>query len=129
MIPFLTAYGVAFVVFFAIDLVWLGKIAKTLYRKEIGSLLLERPNWTAGILFYLIYLVGIVVFAILPANSWLESLGYGVLFGFIAYATYDLTNLATMKNWSIKITIIDLVWGSFISGMTAMISFLLLSIF
>jgi uncharacterized membrane protein len=128
MIPFITAYGVAFVVFFTIDLVWLGKISKKLYRKEIGSLLLERPNWGAGILFYFIYLIGIVVFAILPANSWFESLGYGAFFGFIAYATYDMTNLATMKNWSSKITVIDLGWGSFISGVTAMLSFLILSI-
>ena len=126
---FLLTYGIAIVVFFAIDLIWLAKIAKGLYKKEIGSLLLAKPKWGAAIAFYLLYLVGIVVFGVLPATSALNALGLGALFGLIAYATYDLTNLATLKGFSLKITIIDLIWGSFVSGTTALVTYLITSLF
>ena len=128
MLDFLLTYAIAVVVFFAIDIIWLAKLAKNLYQKEIGSLLLAKPKWGAAIVFYLLYLIGIVVFGVLPATSALHALGLGALFGLIAYATYDLTNLATLKGFSLKITIIDLIWGAFVSGSTAIITYLIVSL-
>lgn len=112
-------------VFFAVDMVWLGLVANKLYQKQIGSMLKETPNWPAAIIFYLIYIVGIVIFAVLPSldKSPLRAALMGGLFGFIAYATYDLTNLATMKNWPLTITIVDLVWGSALTATVALASY------
>lgn len=112
-------------VFFAIDMVWLGLVANKFYQKQIGSMLKETPNWTAAIIFYLIYIVGIVVFAVLPNvdKGPLRAAIMGGLFGFIAYATYDLTNLATMKNWPLTITIVDLIWGSALTATVALASY------
>lgn len=98
-----------------LDFLWLGFIAKKLYYGELGGMLLEKPNMPAAIAFYVIYVVGVVVFVISPAlekGSWQYALGYGALFGFVAYATYDLTNLATLKGFSLKIVAIDLLWGA-----------------
>ncbi|MBC7512621.1 DUF2177 family protein [Candidatus Saccharibacteria bacterium] len=105
-----------------LDFVWLGFVAKKLYYGEMGKILLEKPNMGPAILFYIIYVIGVVVFVISPAlekGSWLHALGYGALFGFVAYATYDLTNLATLKGFSSKIVVIDLLWGA---GLTAVVS-------
>ena len=105
-----------------LDFVWLGFVAKKLYYGEMGKILLEKPNMGPAILFYIIYVIGVVVFVITPAlekGSWLHALGYGALFGFVAYATYDLTNLATLKGFSSKIVVIDLLWGA---GLTAVVS-------
>jgi uncharacterized membrane protein len=113
-----------------IDGVWLGVIAKKLYYTELGKLLLEKPNMTAAILFYVIYVVGIVVFAINPAiekGSWQVALWQGALFGFVAYATYDLTNLATLKGWSEKIVIIDMLWGALLTAVVAAVTYLAVS--
>ena len=124
MTHFIKIYLVSFFVFFAIDLLWLGVIAKNLYKEQIGHLMTSDIRWGAALLFYCIYLVGLMVFAILPAlkeNNWVYSLGYGSLFGFMCYATYDLTNLATLKDWPVKIVVYDLLWGSFISGVVALI--------
>lgn len=128
MSHFLITYLIAIIVFFAIDILWLAKIAQKLYQKEIGSLLLKKPKWSAAIVFYLLYLIGIVVFGILPATSALEAWGLGALFGLIAYATYDLTNLATLKGFSLKITIIDLIWGTFITSTTSVLAYLIVSL-
>ena len=117
MMPFtkiLLGYLLTTVVFFAIDILWLGLIAKGLYNKILGHLLAEQVNWTAAIVFYLLFIVGIFVFAILPAvekESFRYALIYGALFGFFTYATYDLTNLATLKGWPVKIVFIDILWG------------------
>ncbi|MFP4286789.1 MAG: DUF2177 family protein [Candidatus Izemoplasmataceae bacterium] len=126
MILFLKIYLIAFIVFFAIDLIWLGIIAKDLYQKTIGHLLKTDVNWVAAIIFYLIFIGGLVFFAIMPAiekELWTQALLYGLLFGFITYATYDLTNLATLKDWPLKITLIDLAWGSFLGASTSTISY------
>lgn len=111
-------------VFFAIDMLWIGVIAKDLYFKNIPGLS-PKPNWTAAIIFYLIYIVGILVFAVLPNldKSWTQALLYGALFGFFAYATYDLTNYAVMKSWPLSITLIDLAWGSILTGVVATVSY------
>jgi uncharacterized membrane protein len=88
----------------------------------IGSVLAEKPNMTAAVSFYLIYLVGVTVFALRPAlasGDWRTGLVYGALFGFFAYATYDLTNMATLKVWSLKITLIDMAWGTVLTGAAA----------
>jgi uncharacterized membrane protein len=129
MVSYVKMYGVALVVFLIIDLVWLAVIAKTLYQKELGFIMSEKPNWTAAILFYLIFIVGLVFFVINPAvqkDSWSYALLVGMLFGLISYSTYDLTNLATLADWPLKITIIDLIWGSSLGGLVSTITFFIL---
>jgi uncharacterized membrane protein len=118
-------YLIALPVFFAIDLLWLGLIAKNFYNQQIGHLMRPQVNWAAAILFYLIFLAGMVVFVIGPAyikGSWHYALGFGILFGFITYATYDLTNLATLKGWPLRVVIVDLIWGMVLSGSVSVIT-------
>jgi uncharacterized membrane protein len=128
MAQFFKLYGIAFVLFFVIDLIWLGLIAKNLYQNQIGTLLKTNTNWTAAIIFYLLFIGGLVFFAIQPSISsatlW-KAMLYGALFGFITYATYDLTNLVTLEGWPIKITIIDLIWGSFLGASTSSLTYVL----
>ncbi len=110
----LLSYLLTTIVFLIIDLAWLGFIAKNLYQKYLSGLLSEKVNWTAALIFYLIYIAGISIFAIYPAvnkNSALNALLLGALFGFFAYATYDLTNLATLKGWPLPLVFIDIAWG------------------
>ncbi len=112
-------YLLTAVVFFAIDMLWLGLIAKGLYNKYLGSFLAEQVNWTAAIIFYLLFIVGIFIFAIMPAvekDSLMKAVVLGALFGFFTYATYDLTNLATLKDWPLKIVFIDIVWGAVLTA-------------
>lgn len=127
---FVKQYLIAVVIFFSIDMVWLGVVAKKLYREQIGYLLSPSPNWIAAIVFYLLYIIGVVFFVVNPAlekSSWKYALLAGVFFGFITYATYDLTNLATIKDWPLKITIIDLLWGSFLGGSVSLLTYLIYS--
>lgn len=109
-------------VFFGIDMAWLGLIANKFYQKQIGQYLKPNPNWTAAIIFYLIYIVGILIFAVLPNLD--KGPGraalYGALFGFFAYATYDLTNYSTIKDWPLTLTVIDIVWGTVLTGSVAL---------
>ena len=119
------------VVFFTIDIVWLGLVAKNLYRRELGFIMLDRPNWVAAMTFYFIFVTGLVFFVISPAlgkDRWTYALLVGMFFGFITYATYDLTNLATLKGWPLRITIIDLIWGTTLGGSVSVISFFLLKL-
>jgi uncharacterized membrane protein len=129
---FLKVYGVAVLVFFARDLIWLGAIAKNLYQKYLGYILSPNVNWPAAIVFYLLFVAGMVFFVISPAldkgDMWYAVLAGG-LFGFITYATYDLTNLATIKGWPLAITIIDLIWGTVLSGLTSTVSFFVVKTF
>lgn len=107
--------------FFLIDMIWLGLVAKNFYQSQIGFLL-GPVNWTAAILFYLLYIAGIIFFAVNPAliaGSFAKAVLYGALFGFFAYATYDLTNLATVKDWPLLVTIVDLLWGTVLTGSVA----------
>ncbi|MBP6045095.1 DUF2177 family protein [Candidatus Woesebacteria bacterium] len=123
---FIKMYLVTLFVFFAIDMVWLGLIAKTFYQSQIGYLMKATPNWTAAIIFYLLFIVGLVVFVVAPSlakQSWSQALLLGALFGLICYATYDLTNLATIKNWPILVTVVDLIWGTVLSASVSYISY------
>ena len=112
-------YLIALPVFFAIDMVWLGLVAKGFYRRQIGSLTRESVGWPAAIAFYLLFILGLVVFVVAPAmddGSWLRALLLGALFGLIAYATYDLTNLATLRDWPLLVTVVDLTWGAVLAA-------------
>ena len=125
---FVKLYALALPVFFAIDMVWLGGIAKKFYREHIGFLLKDQVDWKAAIVFYLIFIAGLVVFVIAPAfqnRSWTEALVKGALFGFITYATYDLTNQATVKDWPYLVTVIDLLWGTFLASSVSVVSYFL----
>ncbi|MFA7367513.1 MAG: DUF2177 family protein [Bacilli bacterium] len=126
---FIKIFLVAFVVFFAIDIIWLGLVAKNLYKKYLGFIMAPQVNWIAAVIFYIVFIIGLSFFVIEPALA-KSSLSYallaGLFFGFITYATYDLTNLATLKDWPITITIIDLLWGSFLGGAVSTITFLIL---
>jgi len=105
-----------------LDFIWLGFVAKKLYYDEMGKLLRKKPNMAAALAFYVIYVVGVVVFVVNPAvqmDSLLYATVLGALFGRGAYSTYDLTNLATMKDFPLKITVIDLIWGIIITAVTA----------
>lgn len=111
---FILSYVLTTVVFFIIDMTWLGLIAKGLYARYLGAFLSDQINWVAAIVFYLLFIVGIFLFVIFPAlekESWRHALLYGALFGFFTYATYDLTNLATLKGWPLNIVFIDIIWG------------------
>jgi uncharacterized membrane protein len=122
----LISYLLTTLVFFAIDMAWLGFIAKDLYRKWLGSFLRDNINWTAAITFYLLFIIGIFYFSILPAvekNSVAKAIISGALFGFFAYATYDLTNLATLKNWPLPIVFIDIIWGAVLTGLVSTAGF------
>lgn len=121
-------YFIALPVFFAIDMVWLGLIANNFYKKHIGFLMTQEVNWIAALIFYLLFIAGLVVFVISPAlekNSLITALLLGALFGLITYATYDLTNLATIKNWPLLVTVVDLLWGMTLSTSVSAISFLI----
>jgi uncharacterized membrane protein len=121
-------YLVTLVVFFLIDMVWLAVVAKGFYRKHLGPLMGPKVVWPAAVLFYLLFIVGLVIFVVRPAlvdGQPLQALVLGALFGLISYATYDLTNLATLKDWPLIVTVVDLVWGSVLGGLVSFLSALL----
>lgn len=122
MWKYLSTYAATLVVMLAIDALWLGVIARPIYEAGIGHLMAERPNLAAAALFYLLYALGLVLFAVAPRGmgaGWSATLLSGALFGFFAYATYDLTNLATLKNWPIGLAAIDMAWGTLVSAIAA----------
>ena len=119
-------YGIILALFLLIDGVWLLVIAKKLYAQHLGYLMADKPRLIAALVFYLLFVLGLQVFVVHPAlaaGSWKAALLPGLLFGLITYATYDLTNLATVKDWPVLITVIDLIWGSFVSGVTSVASY------
>lgn len=119
---------IALPVFFVIDMIWLGLVAKNFYQGQIGFLMKANVNWVAAIIFYLLFIVGLVIFVISPAvenNSLKQAILYGALFGLISYATYDLTNLATLKDWPLLVTIVDLIWGTVLGSTVSLISYLI----
>ncbi len=118
-------YIVTFVVFFAIDIFWLGLVAPKFYSSQLGDLMTDKVNWTAALIFYALYIAALLILIVNPAvkdGSVKMALMHGALFGLVAYATYDLTNLATIKNWPLLMTIVDLIWGTFITSATAAIA-------
>ncbi|MCB1464833.1 MAG: DUF2177 family protein [Nitratireductor sp.] len=122
----MTQYAIAYIataiVFLALDFVWLTRIARNFYFDRLGDLLLDQPRIGVAAAFYLVYVVGVVVFAVLPALK-AESLAHavllGALFGLVAYATYDITNFATLKNWPFSVVALDVAWGSFLTAISA----------
>lgn len=119
---FAIAYGATAVIFLALDAIWLTVMADRLYRPALGHMMLERFALAPAIAFYAIYIVGVVVFAVAPAlpqRNWLGALGMGALLGLIAYATYDLTNQATLKGWPWQVTVADLCWGTAVTAVSA----------
>jgi uncharacterized membrane protein len=123
---YLKLYLLTVPVFFIIDLIWLGVVAKSFYQKNLKYILSPNVNWTAAIIFYLIYIAGILIFAVLPAvakDSLRHAAVWGALFGFFTYATYDLTNLALLKDWPIIIVIVDILWGVVLCSAVATLSF------
>lgn len=125
---FTKLYFIAFPVFFVIDMLWLGVFAKNFYAKQIGMLMKTDINWIAAIIFYLIFIAGLVLFVITPAiekNSLIHAVLYGAFFGLVCYATYDLTNLAVAKDWPILVTIVDLIWGAVLASLVSIITYLI----
>lgn len=123
MSKFFAAYAGTAIVMVALDMLWLGVVAKPLYQQGIGHLMAERPNISVAVLFYLLYSLGVVIFAVSPqqpsGSGWALTLAMGALFGFFAYATYDLTNLATLRDWPLPLTLIDIGWGTVVSAASA----------
>lgn len=118
----LVAWAATFVVMIVIDLLWLGVIAKNLYAQGMGDLMSPQPRLGVAAIFYLMYPIGLVIFAVLPgvdAGSVMRAGVMGALFGLFAYATYDLTNLAVVRNWPVALSFIDIAWGTFVSGVSA----------
>ena len=128
MAYYLKLYFSTLAVFFAIDMFWLGLVARTFYRKHLGFLMAPNPNWLAAIIFYLLFIVGILVFVALPglaSGSLRDTLLRAALFGLITYATYDLTNLATVKDWPVIITVVDMIWGTVLSVLVSCAAFVI----
>lgn len=122
MIKYFTGYVVTLLVLLVVDLIWLGVIAKPLYSKGIGHLMAEQPNLWAATAFYLFYTFGLMYFAVSPPSgvqSWRDTLLAAGIFGFVAYATYDLSNLSTLRNWPTHLAVIDIIWGSILSAISA----------
>ena len=119
---YLTAYGAALAVFVALDFTWFTMIARGLYVDEIGPLLLAQGRIAPAAAFYLLYVAGIAVFVIVPAlerGGWVRALAFGALFGLVAYGAYDLTNLATLKGFTVKLAVIDMAWGAVATALAA----------
>jgi len=123
MLNLVKLYGVTLVAFFAIDMLWLGVIARGFYRKHLGFLMAPTTNWVAAIIFYLLFIVGIVFFVVLPGletQSLRVTLLRAALYGLITYATYGLTNLATLKDWPVLLTVVDITWGVVLSTLVSL---------
>jgi len=119
-------YLVLLATFLAIDMLWLGLVARSVYQQYLGFLMTPSPNWFAAAIFYLLFIVGILFFVVVPgleSDSLKATLFRAALFGLITYATYDLTNLATIKDWPVLITVVDLLWGTFLSVSVSSVGF------
>jgi uncharacterized membrane protein len=125
---FIRLFLIALPVFLLVDLVWLVLVAKKFYSEKIGFLMKPDVGWAAAILFYLLFIAGLVTFVIGPAIeklSWTHALIYGAFFGLVTYATYDLTNLATLKDWPLLVTLVDLIWGMVLAATVSVITYLI----
>lgn len=122
MTRYIAAYIAALIVFVAVDFVWLSATANTLYKPVLKDMLAPSFHLAPALVFYLLFPIGLTIFGVaagIRSGNWTDTLIYGALFGFFAYATYDLTNQATLKHWETKLTVIDMAWGSFVSGIAA----------
>jgi uncharacterized membrane protein len=116
---YLIAYAVMLVLFPALDFIWIGLVARDLYRGEIGPLLAPQPQLAPAAVFYAVYAAGVLVFAVAPGldrGDWVRAFGMAALFGAVAYAVYDLTNLATLKGFTLRISLADMAWGAAMTG-------------
>ena len=123
----LQLYGIATIIFFGIDMIWLGLIAQNFYRDKLGFIFTGEVRWPAAIIFYLIYIFGILYFAVLPAlkvADWQTALLSGALFGLMCYATYDLTNMATISQWPTVVVVVDIIWGMVLTGSVSLLTYL-----
>jgi uncharacterized membrane protein len=126
MVKYILLYLIVFVAFLVIDLIWLGVVARKFYRDQLGFIMVDKINWPAALSFYLLFIAGLIYFVVLPSlgqGSWSNALLNGAFLGLLCYATYDLSNLATLKNWPLKVTIADLIWGSVLCGSLSVIGF------
>jgi uncharacterized membrane protein len=124
---FLKLYAVATVTFFVIDLVWLGVVARGFYQNQMGHLMRDNVNWAAALAFYLIFLVGLVVLVVQPAveqQSLQRAIVLGALFGLVTYAAYDLTNLATLEGFPLRVAVVDMIWGTVLCGTIGAVTYL-----
>lgn len=122
MKPFLIGWGVTFVVFLVIDAIWLGLVATSFYKRQLGDMMLEQPKLQIALIFYVGYAFAIVLLAAAPAarsGSLGQALLYGAVLGLAAYGTYDITNISTLKNWPVTMSLVDMVWGTFITAAAA----------
>lgn len=126
-------YIISLAVFLVIDGLWLAVIAKSFYSKHLGYLMADKVNFFAAGIFYIIFMVGVLVFVINPAItgnwSWIKIVSLGALFGLVAYATYDLTNQAVVKDWPLIVTVVDMAWGAFLSASVSTVSVYLIRTF
>lgn len=123
---FVKLYLVALPIFFILDLIWITLAAKDLFQKQVGSLMKPDVNWIAAFILYMLLVTGLVLLVIIPSiekNSWRHAALYGALFGLVTYATYDLTNLAILKNWPLGMALIDLAWGTVLALLVSLITF------
>ena len=118
-------YLVIFFAFLGIDSLWLGLVAPSFYKSQIGFIMAENPNFLAAGLFYLLFIFGMVIFIVEPGvreQTLMQAVARGALFGLVTYATYDLTNLATLQGWPILVTVVDLIWGTVLSAAVTLVS-------
>jgi uncharacterized membrane protein len=123
---FIRLFLIALPSLFVIDMVWLILVARKFYSKHIGFLMKPDIGWAAAILFYLLFIAALVTFVIGPAvekHSWVHAMVYGAFFGLVSYATYDLTNLATLKDWPLLVTVVDLIWGMVLAASVSVITY------
>ena len=126
MLKYFAIYSSFLITMLAIDLIWLLGIAKSLYRDEMGDLMATEPKLVAGLAFYLLYALGAVIFVVIPAlskQSLLYALQYGALFGFFCYMTYDLTNLAVIRDFPTRLAFVDMIWGSFVTAVVSSLAY------
>jgi uncharacterized membrane protein len=122
MTRYVAGYAATLIVMVALDLLWLGVVARPMYQQGIGHLMADRPNVAVAVLFYAVFALGLMIFAVTPNEAvpaWSKTLIAGALFGFFAYATYDLTNLATLKRWPVGLSLLDMAWGTLVSAVSA----------
>lgn len=128
MSVYLTCYAVAFVLFTALDIVWLMLMGSALYRPVLGDMLAPAVRLGPALAFYLMYPIGLVILAIAPAlrsGSLAEAILLGAVVGAVTYATYDLTNYATLRNWSLQLTVVDILYGSIVAGGVSGLTYLI----